>query len=52
MVTLYFRLLPEKPFEVDGAFLSKHDTPPSPHHDTKEKIKENVWEMHFTENGR
>ena len=52
MVTLCFRLLPKQSFEVDGAFLSDHDTPLPPHYDTKEKIKEDVWEMHFTENGR
>lgn len=47
-----FRISVQQSFELDGAFLSDHDTPLSPHHETKEKVKENMWEMHFTENGR
>lgn len=24
----------------------------SPHHEAKQKVKENIWEMHFADNGR
>ncbi len=39
-------------FEPEPAMLSMIDSPLSPHHEAKQKVKENMWEMSFTENGR
>ena len=39
-------------FVPEPALLEGADTPLSPHHEAKQKVKENVWEMNFSENGR
>ncbi len=39
-------------FVPEPALLSTIDLPHSPHHEAKQKVKENMWEMSFTENGR
>ena len=42
----------EAPFVPELALSHLGDTPLSPHREAKQKVKESIWEMHFSESGR
>ena len=42
----------ETPFVPEPALSYLTSSPLSPHHEAKQRVKESIWDIHFSENGR